>query len=387
MTDTVAPVLWTHADVAGVNGVEIVKVVGREEVDAWPRDRVLVCDGSGGSIGAAGSWEPADEGVDWGRIRVGRLRRDDVVRVGDVVRLREGASQVHVLWRRGANANSLFATERCNSYCLMCSQPPRDDNDAARVEEMLRIIELIDRDERFLGITGGEPTLLGEGLMRVLATARRLLPETAFHVLTNGRAFVDYAFARLVHQAGGEAVLWAVPLYADIAEVHDHVVQAAGAFDETLDGLFHLAALGARVELRIVLHRLTAPRLVDLAEFIYRRLPFVEHVAFMGLEPMGFARVNRDILWIDPADYAEPLQRSVLHLAERGLNVSIYNLPLCVVPEAVRDFSRQSISDWKNAYAPECDGCVGKEVCGGFFASAGPNWRSRAVQPFVSAPS
>jgi His-Xaa-Ser system radical SAM maturase HxsC len=278
-------------------------------------------------------------------------------------------------------ANSLFATERCNSLCLMCSQPPRPEVDDWRVAEMLATLELIDQGTEQLGITGGEPTLLGDGLTQILAACGEVLPDTHLHVLTNGRSFRNVADASIWVGAGGARTVWAVPLYADNAALHDRIVGAPGAFEETLDGLVELATLEARVELRVVLHRLSVARLRQLAAFIYRRLPFVEHVALMGLEPMGLAKVNREQLWIDPVDYIADLREATHFLANRGMAVSIYNLPLCVMPESLWGFARQSISEWKNSYVPECDGCTARAGCAGFFVSAGPSWRSRAIQP------
>src|SRR5690606_21941358 len=210
------------------------------------------------------------------------------------------------------------------------------------------------------------------------------LPDTGLHILTNGRLFALRALAESLVQRHQDKVVWAVPLYGDVAADHDLVVDAPGAFEETLQGLFELGRLGARVEIRVVPHRLTVDRLPQLASFLYRRLPFVEHVALMGLEPMGFAKSNRDRLWIDPVDYMDALGEAVFHLANRGMATSLYNLPLCILPLPVRPFARQSISDWKNAFAPECEGCTVAADCAGFFASAGPTWRSRAITPIRS---
>ena len=44
-------------------------------------------------------------------------------------------------------------------------------------------------------------------------------------------------------------------------------------------------------------------------------------------------------------------------------SVSIYSLSLCVVSSAVRGFAVRSISDWKNGYAAECDGCEERKNC------------------------
>jgi His-Xaa-Ser system radical SAM maturase HxsC len=263
----------------------------------------------------------------------------------------------------------------------MCSQPPRDEDDSWRLAELHRLVALADPEEEHLAVTGGEPTLLGEGLALLLEAARTSLPTTHLHVLTNGRLFEQAAFAARLVEAGGSQTTWAVPLYGDVAPVHDEIVDAANAFEETLRGLYELAVQGARVEIRIVLHALSVPRLPQLASFIYRRLPFVEHVTFMGLEPMGYAKTNRERLWIDPADYIGALHDAVHHLAARGMNVSIYNLPYCVLPKDLWPFARASISDWKNRDAPECKDCSLRSRCSGFFASAGPLWRSRLVAP------
>jgi His-Xaa-Ser system radical SAM maturase HxsC len=161
-----------------------------------------------------------------------------------------------------------------------------------------------------------------------------------------------------------------IPLYSDLSHVHDYVVQADGAFGETIRGILNLKRLNQRVEVRVVVHRQTYKRLPQLAEFIARNLTFVDHVTFMGLEMTGFTRANLDKLWIDPYDYQSELRRAVLDLAARRMHVSIYNHQLCTLDRALWPFARKSISDWKNKYMAECDGCAVRQQCGGFFASA-----------------
>ncbi|MBU1538352.1 MAG: His-Xaa-Ser system radical SAM maturase HxsC [Alphaproteobacteria bacterium] len=371
--------LHTHARVDGAAVTGLYKVLTLEEAvrGAYPSGDVLLWEAA--APGYAGSVF-ADEGEGTG-LTISRLRDPAVIQPGDVVRVRPGSTMVSVMYRRGSAANTLFATERCNSRCLMCSQPPRTDDDGWRVAELLRLIDLIDHDEAQLGISGGEPTLLGDDLGRLIDACARRLPDTHLHILSNGRTFCDRAVAASLGDRGHPSLTWGVPLYADHAELHDEVVDAHGAFEETIQGLYELGRLGARIEIRVVLHGLTVDRLPQLASYIYRRLPFVEHVALMGLEPMGYAKTNRERLWIDPADYLRPLADAVFFLAHRGLPVSIYNLPLCVLPESLWPYARQSISDWKNTFAPECAGCELVASCSGFFASAGPAWRSRAVRP------
>src|SRR5262249_54848364 len=135
-------------------------------------------------------------------------------------------------------------------------------------------------------------------------------------------------------------------------------------------GIMNLAALDQAVEIRVVIHKQTAPYLVDIAEFIARNLPFVNQVALMGLEMIGFARANIDDVWIDPIEYREELRQAVMLLDRRRIKTMIYNHQLCLVDREVWPWTVKSISDWKNEYHPECLNCSVRDRCGGFFFSA-----------------
>ena len=108
------------------------------------------------------------------------------------------------------------------------------------------------------------------------------MPETELHMLTNGRTFAFPEYARKFADIGHPNISLGIPLYSDFAGAHDHVVQAKGAFDQTVAGFHQAARNGIRVEVRVVLHKLTIPRLTKLVDYIYRNLTFVEHVALMG---------------------------------------------------------------------------------------------------------
>ncbi len=303
----------------------------------------------------------------------GDIRVPDEMRhisAGDILRLNPIAGEVRVLYRRNSRHNFLFFTERCNSRCLMCSQPPRDIEDSYLVEDILRSIPWMASDTPELGITGGEPTLLHDKLIAVLAAAKKHLPTTTLHMLSNGRLFCYVRYAQRVAAVQHPDFMIGVPLYADTAGAHDFVVQARGAFEQTLLGLLNLARVGVRVELRMVVHRHTYARLPQFARFVVRNLPFVDQVVIMGLELMGFARSNLDALWMDPVDYQGQLEESVQTLDDAGIRTCIYNHPLCLLRPTLHRFARKAISDWKNIYLPECEGCRLKADCGGFFASA-----------------
>lgn len=300
--------------------------------------------------------------------RVEKLREIDHLREGDVISIDAKSGFVRSLYRPAEKHHAMFVTERCNSNCLMCSQPPKDKDDTSELtEQNLRLIDLISPGPPYITITGGEPTLLGRSLFTLLEALKIKLPRTEVHMLTNGRTFAWPSYTQGLAAVKHHNFSVGVPLYSDFAGDHDYIVQARGAFDQTVLGLHQLARYGIRCEIRVVLHKLTIPRLSKLTEYIYRNLTFVEHIAFMGLEHTGYAPRNIQELWVDPYDYQDELQAAVQFLDLRGMRVSLYNQQLCVLRRSLWRFNRKAISDWKNEYVEECSVCDVFQQCGGFF--------------------
>jgi His-Xaa-Ser system radical SAM maturase HxsC len=307
---------------------------------------------------------------------LGHLANGDLVSIGI-------DGNINTLYRVNSHHNILLATERCNSNCLMCSQPPRDKNDIPRLYSIYqKLIPLIPKDCIELGISGGEPTLMGELFFNLLEQIKIELPDTEVHVLTNGRTFAWNNMAERLAQVDLKRLMLGVPIYADYYQVHDYIVQAKNAFNQTILGIHNLARYNQRIEIRVVLHKQSIPRLTRLARYIYKNLPFAEHVTFMGLEYVGYTPHNIDKLWIDPNDYNDELTEAVEFLAGQGMHVSIYNSQLCVLPERLWKFARKSISDWKNDYLPGCSSCTKLDDCGGLFT-----WNlkkhSEHIRPFT----
>lgn len=303
---------------------------------------------------------------------------------GDVIRFHPQSGRFRTLYRRESRHNSFLVTDRCNHYCLMCSQPPKDIDDRWILDELKVALPLVAKETASVCFTGGEPLLDWREFIEVLDLCREELPDTAIHVLSNGRAFVRdevvAAWAALRHPN----LTVGIPIYSAIDHVHDYVVQAKGAFDETVLGILKLKNSGQRIEVRVVLHAITAPRIVETCKWLARNLPFVNHVALMGLENTGFAIANADELWIDPLDYRAELAEGVSILASARVNVSVYNLQRCVLDRSIWRYAAQSISDWKNGYVEECDRCIEKDRCSGFFTSGRPR-RSRGISPILTS--
>jgi len=295
------------------------------------------------------------------------VSRLNELKAGDVVRLNPDGG-IDVLYEKESPHNALFVTEQCNCSCLICPQYTTD-NKTDYTEEVLTLIKLIDPQTKTLGITGGEPTLLGNNLFKIVKACKQNLPNTALQVLSNGIRFADFEFAKNFTLIEHPNIQIGIPLYADTDTEHNYIMQANG-FYKTLKGIQNLALFKHRIEIRIVITALNYHRLPKWAEFIYRNFPFVIHIAFMGMETRESAKKNLEQVWVDPYEYQDYLQKAVEFLSLRQMKVSVYNHQLCVLPKSLWPYSTKSISTWKNIYLPECEQCQKKELCGGFFESS-----------------
>src|ERR1039457_6370641 len=228
------------------------------------------------------------------------------------------------MYRKASRHNSFMVTPACNNFCIMCSQPPQKAND-----EIFRLlwdaIPLMDLETQELILSGGEPTLLGRRLVHVIHRLKSFLPSTSLHVLTNGRQLKFLPFAQDIAEVAHPDLMFGVPLYSNLPHEHDFVVQTRGAFDETVHGILNAVRCGLRIELRIVVTKINFEWLPRLSRFITRNFPFVCNVAFMGLEPIGFAKGNLQDVWIDPAEYGAQLGAAAQELKWHRIPVSIYN--------------------------------------------------------------
>lgn len=280
-----------------------------------------------------------------------------------------------------SDQNVIMATERCNHRCIMCPQPPITEEDDM-TQFNLDLISLFNKNTREVGISGGEPTLIGDQLFTIINHIKKCLPKAGITILSNGVRFADVDYAMKLAMCNHHDLQIDIPLFSDNSSLHNFIV-GANTFYKTVRGLYNLAIFRQKIGIRIVIHKLTYKRLPQLADFIYHNFPFVGQVAFMEMEPYGLAKENLDNLWIDPYDYNEELRDAVLFLRDRNMSPLIYNAQLCVLPEDIREFAVKSISTWKDIYISECQKCLLKEQCPGFFSS-NLDIHSSHIRPFLA---
>ena len=143
---------------------------------------------------------------------------------GDIVVInKEG--EITFVYDIKSNHNVLMATERCNHRCIMCPQPPiLQEKD--RTPFNLKLIALFDKQTQEIGITGGEPTLIGDNLFTLIKNIKKKLPNAAINILSNGVKFSDKEYAIKLAKCKHHNLQIDIPLFSDIAEKHNQIVGA-----------------------------------------------------------------------------------------------------------------------------------------------------------------
>ena len=279
---------------------------------------------------------------------------------------------VQLLYSRKSDDNTLFITPKCNSNCIMCpsSDYSRREGEAVSKEELLDIVRYYPNTVKHITITGGEPFLIGEELFDVLRYLKDNLNESEYLILTNGRIFCLDKYVKKLVEAIPERTTLAIPIHSFCAEKHDAITRSNGSFDQTLSGISKLIAAGVTIEIRIVVSKLNYEDVYETAKMIAKYFKGAYCVNFIGLEMLGNAAKYNDKVWIGYREAFESIKEAIDYLMMSGINVGIYNFPLCSVDKRYWMITKKSISDYKIKYPEECERCSIKKRCGGIFAGS-----------------
>ena len=295
--------------------------------------------------------------LETGNIELFSQSKDESEKIHDIMLLEN--DKKHLLFRIENRELTFFITSKCNHHCIMCPQKldiDSQDNDLI----LQRVIENLYYDDLDgICFTGGEPMLKMQFIEQVLQKA----PERVFiTILTNGSILPSEQILK------SHRVKLCVPLYAPFDELHNKMT-GSDSFYKVVENLIKISHYETLIELRFVLTAQNWQCLSEYARFVWRNLPFVQDVAFMGLELTADALKNKSELWVNPRDYVGELQKAVEYLDDCSVSAWIYNLPLCLLEEKYQCFAVKSISPWKVRYLSKCETCTMKADCGGMFFS------------------
>ncbi len=265
----------------------------------------------------------------------------------------------------------LFVTEKCNSNCIMCpmSLDSRKRGKTILREEWSDIVERIPENPSHITITGGEPFLEYKNLLPVMGQINKRFPYTEVLVLSNGRAFSIPELFEELHPFITEQYCFAVPIHASNAELHDGISQTPGSFRQTLKGLKNLSGTEARIEIRVVGHQLNLKDLNRTFHMLVDSGVRINVINLLAMEMMGCAARNREMLWVDYLTLSKAAEQGIKYALLHGIDVGLYNFPLCMIPKSMWPLAKQSITPSKVRFYEACRECREYNACGGLFYS------------------
>lgn len=272
----------------------------------------------------------------------------------------------------GDSPNALiFVTNQCNSNCIMCpdSVKQRTRPNKITIEYLQEYIALLPTDLIHVDITGGEPTLLKENLPNIIESVKMHCENAEILMLSNGRSFASDYYTKLFGTLATRKFKIEIPVHGANTQLHDRIAGCKGSFEQTRRGIHNLLKQKIQVGIRIVVSKLNYQVLNEIIEFIHNEYPEITYVNIMGMEVMGNAWKNRELVWKEMEELRKPLQGAVEKCFECGIDPRLYNFPLCLFEKKYWYCYRKSISDYKIRYFNQCEECKEKQKCGGFFNS------------------
>lgn len=267
---------------------------------------------------------------------------------------------------------TIFMGGNCNSNCMMCPASEYERREDYHIERSC-ISEFVQMLPAWLShyvVTGGEPTLDPKLFLEVMSDLAEHIPYAEALLLTNGRSFTYKAFLDKMLQKCPQHLTAAVPVHGSTPAVHDRIIRVDGGFAQTMQGIRNLLNGGIAVEIRIVVTRLNMGDIDNIAALIADQFPEVIVVNFINLEVRGSCFTNRDQVYLTPEESFRSSRNAIDRLIASGIDVGLYNYPLCSIEESYWTLNHNSITPSKIRYYDVCDKCDVKKYCGGFFVSS-----------------
>jgi len=311
-----------------------------------------------------------------------------------------------------ANLGYLQVVRHCNHVCGFCSNPTTPYSHD--LESMQTLVDdFVARDYFGVILTGGEPTLHPD-----LPAIARYARDQGLHVrmITNGHRLAERSFAEAMADAGLQLVH--VSIYSVDPAIEAELRGTEGTLERAFAAIENALRVGLEVNINCVINRKNADHLDRNVKALTGRFPQLRHFVWNNLDPsMGRAEVNQDQYTPRLADFELSLHRALRFLHKSGRTFRVEKVPLCYMTdfawastetrkivkgeERIVYFldAKQGVrqTEWDHLYAPGCDRCTLREICGGLFdrgdgydpAELAPVFvdRDRIVQTILEDPS
>lgn len=242
----------------------------------------------------------------------------------------------------------LALTYRCNNNCAHCYNARPRQYPELNTGQWIQILDrLWEVGIPHIVFTGGEPTLRAD-LPELIAHAEKNGQITGIN--TNGRRLKDPAFVQSLVDAGLDHVQ--ITLESHDAAVHDRMVRAHGAWEDTVAGVQNVLASKLFVMTNTTLLTHNAPKLSETLDFLARTgvptvglnaliysghgleidtgLPESDLPALLEIARQATTQSGQRLIWYTPTQYChfDPIQ---MDLGVKGCTAALYNM--CVEPD------------------------------------------------------
>ena len=242
----------------------------------------------------------------------------------------------------------LALTYRCNNNCTHCyNARPRNHPELSTKDWKGILDHLWAIGVPHVVFTGGEPTLRDD-LPDLIRHAENLGQITGLN--TNGRRLKDPAFVQALVNAGLDHVQ--VTLESHDPSIHDVMVSAPGAWQDTLAGIRNALASRLFVMTNTTMLQINSPVMEQTLQFlgelgvptiglnalIYSGrgaqvgtgLPASALPDLLQLARASTERFNQRLIWYTPTEYChfDPVQ---MELGIKGCSAALYNM--CIEPD------------------------------------------------------
>ena len=224
--------------------------------------------------------------------------------------------------------SEIALTYRCNNACRFCyAYSPYRESQEMTTEEVKRVIDIIVDDAKVpsLSFTGGEPTLRDD-LFELIAYGRE--KGLRVNLITNGRRCASKEFVKKLVDAGLNSAQ--VSIEGPNAEIHDYIVGAPGAFEQTVKGVKNLRATDIYTHCNTTICRPNKDHLEQLVDFLADELKLTYFSMNMVIYT-GTAAKLRDELQVKYSEIDQIVKRVKKRANRKGIQFVWYApTPVCL---------------------------------------------------------
>jgi cyclic pyranopterin phosphate synthase len=218
----------------------------------------------------------------------------------------------------------------CHSACRFCIvQEGMNYFKGIPFEKFQKTVDDNAKSRRYRRVTftGGEVTL-EKKLFDYVDYARASGSFEHIRLQTNGRLMADPAFAKRLVDAGIDEYF--VSIHGHDAKTQDYISQREGSFDEAMEGMRNLKALGVCLMTNTVLTTLNQPHLADIVETVRDLAPV--RMEWWNYLPMEDYADERGLL-SPMAELAPSLREALSRCAEYDIEAAVKYVPRCLLGE------------------------------------------------------